>query len=182
MEDKPTAWQKLSFWPSSLLLLPPRAWLWPGSAFQFCPLCRCGIWHAHHFCLQSHCSVHLCRGQDRCEEVGQLFSTLQLQGRNRAEKKLEWGPEGRKYCKCQWMCYTVKEDQTASPKWGGQINRPGRKDLQGLDIFLKKLWTTAFKIMLWRGQLFLTCDDPYFGKKLVSGLFGADPWAFAGTI
>lgn len=70
-----------SFWPSSLLLLSPRAWLWPGSAFQFCPLCRCGIWHAHHFCVQSHCSVHLCWGQDRCEEVGQLFSTLQLQGK-----------------------------------------------------------------------------------------------------
>lgn len=70
-----------SFWPSSLLLLSPRAWLWPGSAFQFCPLCRCGIWHAHHFCIQSHCSVHLCWGQDQREEVGQLFSTLQLQGK-----------------------------------------------------------------------------------------------------
>lgn len=71
-----------SFWPSTLLLLSPRAWLWPGSAFQFCPPCRCGIWHAHYFCIQSHCSVHLCWGQDWCEKVGQLFSTLQLQGKN----------------------------------------------------------------------------------------------------
>lgn len=70
-----------SFWPSSLLLLSPRAWLWPGSAFQFYPLRRCGIRHAHHFCVQSHGSVHLCWGQDWCEKVGQLFSTLQLQGK-----------------------------------------------------------------------------------------------------
>lgn len=61
-----------------------------------------------------------------------------LPGWNRAEKKLEWGSEGRKYSKCQWMCYTVKEDQSAGPKTGGQINRPGRKDLQGLGIFLLK--------------------------------------------
>lgn len=72
-----------SFWPSTLLLLSPRAWLWPRSAFQFCPPRRCGIWHAHYFCIQSHCSVHLCWGQDWCEKVGQLFSTLQLQGKNK---------------------------------------------------------------------------------------------------
>lgn len=52
------------------------------------------------------------------------------------------------------MCHTVKEDQFSSPKRDGQINRLRRKDLQGFCIFLLKVWSIAFKIMLWRVLFF----------------------------
>lgn len=42
----------------------------------------------------------------------------------------------------------MKEDQFSSPKRDGQINRLRRKDLQGFCIFLLKVWSIAFKIML----------------------------------
>lgn len=69
-----------SFWSPTLFLLPPWTWLWPGSAFQICQLRKRRVQHAHDFCLQSSCEIHLRGRQAWCEEVGQLFCTLQLQG------------------------------------------------------------------------------------------------------
>lgn len=69
-----------SFRSPTLFLLPPWTWLWPGSAFQICQLRERGVQHAYNFCLQSCRKIHLCGRQDWCQEVGQLFRTLQLQG------------------------------------------------------------------------------------------------------
>lgn len=73
------------------------------------------------------------------------------------------------------MCYAVKEDQSASHKRGGQIKKPGRKNLQGFGIFLLKSMQYCSQNNAPKSIIF-PCDDPYFEKKLVCGLFGVDPW------
>lgn len=69
-----------SFRSPTLFLLPPWTRLWPGSAFQICQSCECRVQHAHNFCLQSQREIYLCGRQGWCQEVGQLFCTLQLPG------------------------------------------------------------------------------------------------------
>lgn len=75
----------------------------------------------------------------------------------------------------------MKKDQSASHKRGGQINRPGRENLQGFGIFLLKSMQYYSQINALKSVSF-SCDDPSFEKKLVCGLFGVDPWNDLSTV
>lgn len=77
--------------------------------------------------------------------ITNVLPLFPLPGRNRAEKKLEWGSEGRRYRKHQWMCYAVKEDQSAGPKRGGQIKDLEERTCRVLVFFFKKYGVLLLK-------------------------------------